>query len=334
MSDFYESMAEHYDRIFPLDGARREFIASRASSVSKKPFAVVLDAGCATGEIALCLAERSARATGFDLDRAMIDIARRKARDRNLECPDAAVAVPGGDNSVETSTDAPDMFAADADAAASTDAPDVPGPAADSAVAGYPTGCAQFLVADLVEIGATFSGKRFDAILCLGNTLVHLPSPREIGKFMKDAFALLHAGGALIFQIVNYDRALDKRITELPLIDNDVLQFERFYDFDSDAPRIRFRTRLKLKYARLPGADARVSENSAGNATKNAEDAGALNESGARVVENETLLYPLRRNETDRLLREAGFTNIEHYGNYKGQPLDADSPGLIAVARK
>lgn len=46
----------------------------------------VLDAGCGTGEHTILAAQHGARALGVDISRRAVDIARRKAADRGVEC--------------------------------------------------------------------------------------------------------------------------------------------------------------------------------------------------------------------------------------------------------
>ncbi len=72
--DFYTTIAKHYDDIFPLDEAAPAYI--RALSPPPGP---VLDAGCATGSLAIKLAAAGYRVQGIDLDQDLIRIAQAKA---------------------------------------------------------------------------------------------------------------------------------------------------------------------------------------------------------------------------------------------------------------
>lgn len=74
--DFYTSISDYYDRIFPVDPQALSFLGSGLRSGSR-----VLDIACGTGGYCIGLAERGYRVTGIDLDRAMIRRAREKARD-------------------------------------------------------------------------------------------------------------------------------------------------------------------------------------------------------------------------------------------------------------
>jgi SAM-dependent methyltransferase len=78
MAEFYQSIAHHYDDIFPLSDMLRKFLLSLG--ISEKDH--VLDIGCATGEVALFVAQSSASATGIDLDPDLIAIAQSKRQDQ------------------------------------------------------------------------------------------------------------------------------------------------------------------------------------------------------------------------------------------------------------
>ena len=62
---------------------------------------------------------------------------------------------------------------------------------------------------DMREISARLSPSSFDAVLCLGNTLVHLDGLPEIEAFCAEARTILRDGGCLLLQILNYDHILD-----------------------------------------------------------------------------------------------------------------------------
>ena len=73
---FYSSISKAYDSIFPFNPVQLEFVEScfNGTVVGKR----IIDAGCGTGSLAIMLARRSARVSGFDSDEKMIGLADEK----------------------------------------------------------------------------------------------------------------------------------------------------------------------------------------------------------------------------------------------------------------
>lgn len=137
---------------------------------------------------------------------------------------------------------------------------------------------------------------RFDAVLCLGNTLVHLPE-HELGPFLHAVKELLRDGGSSVIQILNYDRILDKNISQLPVIETEHTIFTRCYRWVNND--MHFRTSITLR---------------------------ATGES----LENDIILYPLRTKALETLLRTAGFRTVNWYGSFPGGSLGEDS--FVSIA--
>ncbi len=137
-----------------------------------------------------------------------------------------------------------------------------------------------------------------EGVLCLGNTLVHLPDPAAVLAFLRHARAMLVAGGAAVVQTVNYDRVLDQGLTSLPTLEGPGWRFERHYAPEGD--RIRFITLLT---------------------------------EGALITRGEHRLLPLRGGELDGLARDAGFTSVDLFGGFDGRPFGPEAPALVAVLR-
>lgn len=144
---------------------------------------------------------------------------------------------------------------------------------------------------DMRHIAEPFEKASFDAVLCLGNTLVHL-SENKLGPFLHDVKGLLRSGGSSVIQILNYDRILDKNISQLPVIETEHTTFTRRYHWVNDT--MHFQTAITLKAT------------------------------GERV-ENDIVLYPLRTKALAVLLRTAGFRELRWYGSFSGGPLGEDS---------
>lgn len=75
MSEFYHSISESYDQLFPYNPVQEEFITRNLISLSGKK---ILDAGCGTGSLAISMGRKGARVDGFDLDDSMIAAAKAK----------------------------------------------------------------------------------------------------------------------------------------------------------------------------------------------------------------------------------------------------------------
>ncbi len=159
----------------------------------------------------------------------------------------------------------------------------------------------RYEVLPMLEADRALGARRFDAVLCLGNTLVHLTDPARIGEMLGKMAGLLNDDGFTIIQILNYDRILSRGLWELPVLETKNIRFERSY-----APRdalLRFQTRLTVKGT-------------------------------GEELRNDIPLYPLRREELADMLLRAGFGRAEWFGSYRGGALTEDSFPLIVQAWK
>ncbi len=69
-NEFYSSIAKYYAEIFPFQPMQLQFVKSRAGELKAKH---VLDIGCATGELAIQLAQNGAFVTGIDLNEDLLE---------------------------------------------------------------------------------------------------------------------------------------------------------------------------------------------------------------------------------------------------------------------
>ena len=143
----------------------------------------------------------------------------------------------------------------------------------------------QFQQTSMLKLNAFIDKNTLDGIICFGNTLVHLNSLDEIADFLQQSKAFLKSNGKLLFQIVNYDKIIEKNIKQLPIIKNDEIIFERNYYYRKSENKIDFNTRLTVK---LP----------------------------QQIIENSIELLPVLKNELAILLKNAGFNNCNYYGNF------------------
>jgi glycine/sarcosine N-methyltransferase len=239
---FYESIAHHYDDIFPLSDTLKRFLDTFPLDPGADS---VLDVGCSTGTIPLYLAARARLVIGMDLDPTMISIA-------------------------------------------------------ESRLTAESDGTVAFTVGDMTLIDEAFRHERFSLVLCLGNTLVHLRSPAMIAGFLARVARLLAPGGRFVFQILNYERILNRHVDELPLIDNDKVRFERHYRYRPNSPLLDFETRLTVK-------------------------------ASGETIENSLPLYPLKKDELERLLPSTGLSAVKYLGDYGGNTYTPESDLLVSV---
>lgn len=243
MSKFYQSIARHYDDIFPLSDMLKRFLQSYG--IKKEDS--ILDLGCATGEVVLFLSQLCHRTIGIDLDADLIRIALAKQKERGTE------------NTA-------------------------------------------FLLRNMNDL-AIFSPSEFQVVLCLGNTLVHITSLDDVDSFFRKIAHVLADGGRFIFQILNYEKILARKTIALPLIDNEVIAFERRYDHEVHKPLLAFNTRLTVKTT-------------------------------SEIIDNTIDLYPLQRAELLNMPSRQLFALAQFRGGFDGRAFSEEDDLLIGVWEK
>jgi len=73
--EFYKSIAQYYDYIFPANKQQIKFAASYIDSENKNN---ILDIGCGTGNLLLSFSNSNSKLYGIDLDNEMLEIAKKK----------------------------------------------------------------------------------------------------------------------------------------------------------------------------------------------------------------------------------------------------------------
>jgi len=156
---------------------------------------------------------------------------------------------------------------------------------------------------DMRLIDQRYPESYFDTVICFGNTLVHLPNDEEIKKFIDAGFKVLSEEGKLTIQILNYQHILDSKIKTLPLIDNEHVRFERNYDFKENVDLIDFNTKLTIKAT-------------------------------GEEINNSVGLYPITKNKLQKLLEDAGFTEITFSGSFNNDPFSETGLTLLVTGKK
>jgi SAM-dependent methyltransferase len=159
---------------------------------------------------------------------------------------------------------------------------------------------ARFFCMNMLEIGEAFAGGRFDLCLCLGNTLVHLDSPKTITRFLKQVRYVLRPGGAFVFQVINYERVIAEELSHLPTIESSRARFEREYRRRDDG-RISF-------------------------------EATIFSSSGQPVFRDRVALYPATPVELTELIHQAGFSKVDLYDDFSGDTMRGNSLAVVGVA--
>jgi SAM-dependent methyltransferase len=164
-----------------------------------------------------------------------------------------------------------------------------------------------FLRAGFGELRQTVS-ERYDAALCLGNSLPSLLNEKALRNALEDMGAVLVSGGLLIAQTLNYDRLWHQRERFMPLQthrhEDEEWLFVRFMDFHQET--------LTFNMLVLHKNDQRWSCRS-----------------------GSTELRPIFSDDLKRLLEQSGFAKVDFYGDYDLNPYEQDTSGdLIVVAQR
>lgn len=152
-------------------------------------------------------------------------------------------------------------------------------------------------------------GERFDAVLCLGNTLPHALGQEGLQSALADMAAVLRPRGILVVQQLNYDRILSRGQRFLGLSTGESggseYLFFRFYDY---APGVLTFNIVIIRRDDQNGWQHRVES---------------------------TRLQPILSTQLAETLTRSGFAGTRLFGSYEGEafrPLDSND--LIAVAER
>jgi glycine/sarcosine N-methyltransferase len=162
-------------------------------------------------------------------------------------------------------------------------------------------------VASFQELRATYR-ERFDAVLCLGNSLPHVLTDDAALESLVNMRDCLRAGGVLILHNLNYD----KRWREKP----------RWFAVNSGT--LRGHETLIWRFADY--AESGIVFNIA-LFTKG-------NDGAWSVDVQSTPQRPYQIDEIGNLLRRAGFRDPVSYGNLQGDAFDAARSGDLVVVAK
>lgn len=162
----------------------------------------------------------------------------------------------------------------------------------------------EFVTADMQDCEKFFTPNFFGGVFCIGNSLVHLPHKSAVLALVKSVYKLLQEKGSFVIQIINYDRVLRYDVKELPTINNEQagVKFIRKYRYDVAAQSIIFTATLEVQ--------------------------------GREPVTNSVVLLPLLKDELVEYLKEAGFKQVEVFGDFQGNPFTLETQAAVFVASK
>ncbi len=177
-----------------------------------------------------------------------------------------------------------------------------------------------FVVSSFQSLHQTLNQK-FDAVLCLGNSFVHVLSDADALASLLNLHDCLREGGVLILHNLNYD----KRWKEKP----------RWFAVNSGVLHGRETLVWRFAdYSELPTANHDLQTPSYASRITFNIALFTKNEQGTWAVDvQSTLQRPYQKSELENLLQRAGFSHLEFYGNLQGEPFDAAHSGdLVIVA--
>ncbi len=171
-----------------------------------------------------------------------------------------------------------------------------------------------FAVSDLVNLRPVNlqPSTIYDAVLCLGNSLPHVPTQAGLVAALREMAGALRSGGLLVLQNLNYDLRWRTQprwfMAQGGVLDGQEVLVWRFADYDLSSGRIAFHIALFRKDA--PNWSVEV---------------------------HTTPQRPLFQADLIAALAEAGFVDVRAYGRMAAprEPFDATrSPDLVMVAKK
>lgn len=159
-----------------------------------------------------------------------------------------------------------------------------------------------FRVGDMLQLQKQFAEQQFDAILCFGNTLVHLASTSEVENSLQQQAKLLRSNGMLLLQIIDYDTIFNSNKKGLPTLETSKIRFERFYHYNTNDKSLDFETKLTLKIEK-------------------------------KTIQNTVRLLALRKQELEQILYKVGASEVNFFGDFKRNASTTATTPLVVAAR-
>lgn len=176
---------------------------------------------------------------------------------------------------------------------------------------------AKFDVLDFSQIKERYK-EEFDLVLCIGNTLVHLLSEKDLLIALRNFYNALKKDGILIVQILNYDKIMGNEERIINVRETPAKIFVRFYDFEPTiigSPSLRvFEIRKDFLKFNVLVVDK----------TKNYSH---------KLIT--TRIKPIKSEELCKKIKMVGFKKFDLYGNLEGEEFDPkNSKNIVLFANK
>lgn len=146
-------------------------------------------------------------------------------------------------------------------------------------------------------LSTAFPHEKFDAIVCLGNSFTHLFDDADRRKALGEIYGLLNDGGVAVIDLRNYDAMLDKGFSS---------KHQSYYMGETVdvRPESVGEERVRLRYSYSDGSVHHLT------------------------------VCPIRQEHVSELLREAGFRQVDRYGDFRADYEFYEPDSIIQVATK
>ncbi len=168
-------------------------------------------------------------------------------------------------------------------------------------------------------------GAGLDAVVSLGNGLPHVGGEEGLRATLADVAAALRPGGVIVLHLLNHERLIGQRIRMMPPTFRETSEGDRVFlkvlDYRDDGILFDFVT-----LTRPPGAEP---------SPDNAFAEGGPDVTGWYLRSRRSLHAALPVSLLETALAEAGFTDVEAFGDHTGRSLAVDADeSVIVVARR
>ncbi len=160
-----------------------------------------------------------------------------------------------------------------------------------------------FIEDDMVNFLSHAVLNSYDAVCCMGNTLVYLEDEEQLKEFLQLAKTVLKKKGKLILQVLNYSNPSIGPGFQFPVLESEKLVMERAYGKSSDQARLDFNTKITNKVTGECGKDVHSH-------------------------------YPFLSKSIERFASELGYSSISRLGNYSGKEADTTDFFHLLVLEK